>query len=348
MPDEPASTLLEYVHRMARRHECADVPDGLLLDRFVAQRDESAFSALVQRHGPMVWGVCRRMLYGPHDTEDAFQATFLVLARRAASVVPRSMVANWLHGVAYQTALKARSIATRRRRTEMQVRELPDPIAEEDASRSDIRVLIDEELHRLPDRHRAAVVLCDLEGNTRSEAARHLGVPEGTIAGWLSRGRTKLAHRLTRRGVVLPGGLALALSHATACGQMPLALAYSTTKAAIAFATEGAMPASTVSPLAIALTRKALNAMLLRRLKLPLVCLAMCVVGAIGLPLTDFAAAGPDDKKQAAPEQPVKTPKADDADGKLPSKLKGKWINVDERLRRVKRITIENKDNKSL
>src|SRR5580704_12534080 len=134
MAAEPVSKLLEHVHRMAQGQECAQVPDGSLLDQFVTQRDESAFSALVQRHGQMVWGVCHRLLHSHHDTEDAFQATFLVLALKAASIVPRGMVANWLHGVAYRTALKARAISARRRRTEVQVQEMPEPIVEEHAS----------------------------------------------------------------------------------------------------------------------------------------------------------------------------------------------------------------------
>ena len=283
MAAESVSTLLEYVRQRAQGEECADVPDGSLLDKFVTQRDESAFSALVQRHGQMVWGVCRRLLHSQHDTEDAFQATFLILAVKAASIVPRGMVANWLYGVAYRTALKARAISARKQRTEVQVQEMPEPIVEENASWSDIRSPIDEELCRLPDRHRAVVVLCDLEGNTRSEAAIHLGVPEGTIAGWLSRGRAKLAHRLSQRGVVLPGGgLALALSHSTASGQMRVALVSSTTQAAIAFAAQTAVATGTISPQAIALTKGVLKSMFFKRIKLPLACLVIGLVSMAG------------------------------------------------------------------
>jgi RNA polymerase sigma-70 factor (ECF subfamily) len=334
---------------MAEGEECGAAPDGSLLDKYVTQRDESAFTALVQRHGQMVWGVCRRLLPSHHDTEDAFQATFLILAVKATSIVPRGMVANWLHGVAYQTALKARALSARRRRTEVQVQELPEPIVAEHASCSDTRSLIDEELCRLPDRHRAAVVLCDLEGNTRSEAARHLGVPEGTIAGWLARGRAKLANRLARRGVVLSGGgLALLLSHAAASGQVPAALLSSTTQAAIAFATRRAT--ETISPLAITLTNRGLKSMFFKRYTLPLACLVIGVLGVVGVTITHLAAAGPDDKKQATPEQPTKEqpakqPKIDDTADDLTLKLKGKWINVIEKPRAAKRIIIENKDD---
>ncbi len=346
MAAESVSTLREYVHQMAQGQECVNVPDGSLLERFVTQRDESAFSALVQRHGQMVWGVCHRLLHSHHDTEDAFQATFLILALKATSIIPRDMVANWLHGVAYRTALKARAISARRQRTEVQVREMPEPIAEECASWSDIRSLIDEELFRLPARHRAVVVLCDLEGNTRSEAARHLGVPEGTIAGWLSRGRAKLAHRLSQRGVAVPGGgLVLVLSHSVASSQMPVALVSSTTQAAIAFAAQSAMATGTISPQAIALTKGVLKSMFFNRFKLPLVCLAICVASVVGMSLTHFATAGQTDKKQATPEQPVKKPKIEEATDDLTSKLKGKWINVDEGSLGDMQIVIEHKDD---
>src|SRR5262249_49915225 len=157
------------------------------------------FAALLRRHGPMVWGVCRRLLPCTHDAEDAFQATFLVLVRKADSVVPRGRVGNWLYGVAYRTALEARSAASRRRARELQTarpahvtNEQPDP---------DLWALLDEELRRLPDNFRAAVVLCDLEGRTRKEAAQQLGWSEGTLSGRLARARELLAKRLTRRGV---------------------------------------------------------------------------------------------------------------------------------------------------
>ena len=351
MAAEPVNSLLEYLHRMAQEHEYSDASDGSLLEQFVTERNESAFAALVQRHGQMVWGVCRRLLHSHHDTEDAFQATFLILALKASSIVPRGMVANWLYGVASRTALKARAIATRRRKTEMQVNEMPVPIEEESVSSSDIRSLIDDELSRLPDRHRAVVVLCDLEGNSRSEAARHLGVPEGTIAGWLARGRAKLAQRLSQRGVVLSGsGLALVHSHSAASDQIPVALMTSTTQAAYAFAAQSATATGTISPPAIVLTRGVLKSMFFQRFKLPLACLAICVVSAVGMNLTHFAAAGQDDTKRATPEQPVKEQstkklKVDEATNDLTFQLKGKWINVDERSVGPKRIVVENKDD---
>src|SRR5262249_9000835 len=148
--------------------------DGQLLEDFAVRRDEAALAALVRRHGPMVWGTVRRLLDNYHDAEDAFQATFLVLARKAASLRPREMVANFLYGVARQTALKRRATAARRKGRERQVATLPEPAAADRELRCDLLFLLDEELTRLPDKYRALIVLCDLEGMTRKEAAGRL------------------------------------------------------------------------------------------------------------------------------------------------------------------------------
>src|SRR5262249_48577907 len=156
-------------------------------------REETAFAALVRRHGPMVWGVCRRVLPSYHDAEDAFQATFLVLVRKAASVMPREKVANWLYGVAYQTALKAPAVAARRGARERQLTPFPEPALPEPERRPELGPLLDQELTRLPDLYRVPVVLCDLEGLTYREAARQLGCPEGTLAARLARARALLA-----------------------------------------------------------------------------------------------------------------------------------------------------------
>src|SRR5437016_6429855 len=132
---------------------------GKLLGCFLERHDEAAFAALVRRHGPMVWGVCRRLL-SHHDAEDAFQATFIVLVRKAASIVPRVMVGNWLYGVAHQTALQARRTATRRRAREVQVTEMPDTATVQPDQWPDVRPLLDQQLSRLPENYRAVVVLC--------------------------------------------------------------------------------------------------------------------------------------------------------------------------------------------
>src|SRR5690349_19625344 len=150
--------------------------DAQLLDDFVRRRDPAAVAAIVRRHGPMVWGVCRRAL-AHHDAEDAFQATFLVLARRAASIRPGGLLGNWLYGVARRTSLKANARAARRRARESTMDDLPEPAAPEPAGWADLRAVLDRELERLPAKYRAVLVLCDLEGETRPEAARRLGWP---------------------------------------------------------------------------------------------------------------------------------------------------------------------------
>ncbi len=201
MPSQ-SSELMELLRTLIVQQEQAGMSDAQLLGRFVERRDQSAVAALMCRHGPMVWGVCRRLL-SHHDAEDAFQATFLVLLRKAVSIVPRERVANWLYGVAYQTARKAQAMQAKRRTREQQAMILPEPQAVERDVWNDLQPFLDEELSRLPDKYRVAIVLCDLHGKTRKEAARQLGLSEGTLAGHLTRGRSMLARRLSRRGVAL-------------------------------------------------------------------------------------------------------------------------------------------------
>jgi RNA polymerase sigma factor (sigma-70 family) len=254
--------------------------DGQLLEGFVHRRDEAALAALVRRHGPMVWGTCRRVLGNYHDAEDAFQAAFLVLVRKAASIVPREMVANWLYGVAHQTALKARAMATRRKGRERQVAEMPEPATAEQDFWRDLQPLLDQELSRLSDKYRVVLVLCDLEGKTRKETACQLGVPEGTVAGRLARARTMLAKRLAQRGVVLSGGaLATILSRNVASACVPISVTSSTIKAASLIAA-GQAAAGVITANVAALMGGVLKTMLLNNLKVATaVLLAVTVVG---------------------------------------------------------------------
>ena len=172
--------------------------DGQLLEAYAASRDGAAFAELVRRHGPMVWGVCRRLLASREDAEDAFQATFLVLVRKPESVRPAESVGNWLHGVAVRAAQKAAKAVFRRR--ERQVESLPEPETVAEGIWHDLIPVLDQEIARLPEKYRLLVVLCDLEGNTRREAATRLGWPEGTVAGRLARAREALARRMARHG----------------------------------------------------------------------------------------------------------------------------------------------------
>src|SRR5262249_55047498 len=170
--------VFQHLRSLALLRDGAGLTDGHLLEAFLSRRDEAALAALVLRHAPMVWGVCRRVLRNDHDAEDAFQATFLVLIRRAASIACRELLANWLYGVAYQTARKARATAARRRTRERQVLEMPEPQVAPQQVRHDLQSLLDQELSRLPDKYRVPLVLCDLEGKPRRETAQQLGCPE--------------------------------------------------------------------------------------------------------------------------------------------------------------------------
>jgi RNA polymerase sigma-70 factor (ECF subfamily) len=279
-----ATSLGRVIQRLrcaAARHE-GGLTDGDLLDRFLAQHDESAFAELVRRHGPMVLGVCRRVLRNPYDADDAFQATFLVLVRRAASVQPPGKVGNWLYGVAYRTALELRRAAVRRRAKEA----LAIPSTEEtDDVWADLRPLLDQELSRLPDRYRGPVVLCDLEGQTQKEAARRLGCPEGTVSSRLARGRALLARRLKRHGAALAGvGITAALARSAAAAEVPAALAGCVIKAATQVVA-GQAAAGVVSAQVAALTEGVLKAMKMTQVKtaLALLLAVALVVGGAGV-----------------------------------------------------------------
>jgi RNA polymerase sigma factor (sigma-70 family) len=165
--------VIHHIRRAALLRDGAGLTDAQLLGCFVERRDEAAFAALVKQHGPIVWGVCRRLL-NHHDAEEAFQATFLVLVRKAATIMPRERLANWLYGVAHKAALQTRRTAARRKAREKQVREMPEAAVMEQEPWRELQPLLDRELSRLPDVYREVIVLSDLEGKTRKEVARQL------------------------------------------------------------------------------------------------------------------------------------------------------------------------------
>ncbi|MBL8795195.1 MAG: RNA polymerase sigma factor [Planctomycetia bacterium] len=180
--------------------------DAELLERFVRRQDLTAFEALLRRHGPMVYQVCQRVLYQSQDAEDAFQATFVVLVKKAATISQPEMLGGWLHGVAQRIAMKARGKSAQRQAREQPLADCPVPDAGEapaEATWSDLRPVLDEELNRLPEKYRAPLVLCYLEGKTNDQAAAQLGWSRGKVAGKLSRGRELLRGRLARRGLSL-------------------------------------------------------------------------------------------------------------------------------------------------
>jgi RNA polymerase sigma factor (sigma-70 family) len=262
------SDVVQHLRKVILLRDGAGLTDGQLLESYLVNREDVAFAALVRRHAPMVWGVCRRILHNHEDAEDAFQAVVHVLVRKAASIVPRDMAANWLYGVAYQTAMKTRAVITKRRVRERQVTAMPEPQVVDDDQWSDLQPLLDQELSRLPDKYRVAIVLCDLEGKTRKEVARQLRLPEGTVASRLARARTMLAKRLSRRGLAITIGAltGLMVQNAAAASVSPLVLA-TTIKTATLLAAGKTVAAGAVSAKVAALTQGVLKAMLLSKLK---------------------------------------------------------------------------------
>jgi RNA polymerase sigma factor (sigma-70 family) len=279
--DEPAVTTtglnadIGSLLRLLCAFEIQDKTDGQLLSEFLTCQDQAAFAALVRRHGRMVWGVCQRILRNVSDAEDAFQATFLILVRRAASLTNRSVLGDWLHGVARRTALNAHRAAARRRAREQSC--LRSPIQTEN-DRRDWLPLLDEELSRLPQIYRQVIVLCDLESKTRKQAAQQLGIPQGTVAGRLVRARALLARRLSRRGVV---SLALAAFAADLVpAGVPAAVVSATVRtAALTVAGKMAIP-GLISAQVAALVKGALKAMWLTKVKV--VMAAALVIGLLG------------------------------------------------------------------
>jgi RNA polymerase sigma factor (sigma-70 family) len=256
--------------------------DEQLLKSFVEGRSQDSFAQLVRRHGPMVLGVCRRVARQTEDAEDAFQATFLVLARRAVSVSP-ALLPNWLHGVAYRTALKARTSAGRRRGKEHYMAQVPDTIAWPKAVDRELIELLDLAISTLPAKYRAAVILCDLQQQTRREAAATLRIPEGTLSSRLAAGRNILAGRLRKRRVTLSvsalGATLTSLSRAAPTD----ALVVSTAQAAVRFCAGGAAGLIPASAGAVTLAEGVLKMMVIKQFACGLVgCIAAASLIIIG------------------------------------------------------------------
>lgn len=260
--------VIRHLRRVAMYSKGDGPSDGQLLEYFIDRRDDTAFETLVRRHGPMVLGVCRRVLRNLHDAEDAFQATFLVLARKAPVVKPREMVGNWLYGVAYRTALKARTMNAKRRAKDKQAGELP---RSESPADEELLAQLDKELNGLPDKYRVAVVLCELEGRSRKEVARLLGVPEGTLSSRLAQAKKLLGRRLSRFGTVAVGSL---LAESAASASLTPILRTSTTKAAL---TAGTVPAKVLT-----LADGVLKAMFLSKLKITAYAATLMLLGGVG------------------------------------------------------------------
>jgi RNA polymerase sigma factor (sigma-70 family) len=259
-----------------------DWTDGQLLEHFRSgpgPAAEAAFESLVRRHGPMVLRVCRGVLNDEHDTQDAFQATFLVLVRGAGTVRDRTSLASWLYGVAYRVASRAKVDAARRRAHERRAATMITESQRHDASGGPLAdpSALDEEIRRLPEKYRAAVVLCYLEGLTQEQAAEHLGWPSGTVRGRLFRAREMLRARLSRRGLVLPAGAVTAGLAPREAMAVPAGLLDATVRAAMLAAGHNAS-AGAVSATVVALAAGTARAMLFARLKLPVALLGLGLV----------------------------------------------------------------------
>jgi RNA polymerase sigma factor (sigma-70 family) len=222
MSSTQLGVLMQHLRKLAAAPSGGLTPDRQLLDDFLTHRDEAAFAELVRRHGPMVLNVCRGVLHNRHDAEDVLQATFLVLARKAASIRHREAVGGWLCEVAYRLALKEQEAIARRRDRGERTPEptMPDPLL--DMTLRELHQVMMEELQRLPEKYRLPLVLCYLEGRTQAEAAQQLGWPKDVVRGRLNRGRSQLRARLTRRGLALTAGLFLSsLSSGSAPAALP-------------------------------------------------------------------------------------------------------------------------------
>jgi cytochrome c peroxidase len=304
MAKAASSPILQSIRRLVSDEGERHLSDQYLLRRFSDHRDEAAFGTLLRRHGPMVLDVCRGVLSNEADAEDAFQATFLILARKAASIRKTESVGSWLHGVAYRTALKARAQSATRRRNESRVptRAVSEP---DDLTWGEVREILHEELTGLAEPYRVPLVACYLEGKTQDEAAAQLGLAKSTLKERLERGRSLLRARLVRRGLG-PAALLLATAwpSVTASAHLPAALASSTIRGAGLWAAGHAADPSVVSAKVAALTEGVLSGMWLTKTKMTVA--VLLVAGSfIGLGLTWGAY-----RRDAGEKPPVNPPAA--------------------------------------
>jgi RNA polymerase sigma factor (sigma-70 family) len=309
MSSAQVGAVLRHIRRLAAARHDDSVPDRELLERFARQHDGDAFAALLRRHGPMVLGVCRSVLRNLHDAEDAFQAAFLLLAKKAGSIHRREpvSVSGWLYRVAYHLAVRSQATAARRRILERRAVTMPpaDPVL--DLSLREVRAVLLEELEGLPEQYRAPLVLCGLEEKSREEAARLLGWSRGAVKGKLERGRELLRARLRRRGLELPAALAAAaLALGSGSGKVSATLVASTLRAVLAMAAGGGAAAGGVSAEVAALVEGASKTMFSGKAKIATVLLlaVSAAAGAFGVLWHRAAAADPPAPAQTQADKP--------------------------------------------
>jgi RNA polymerase sigma factor (sigma-70 family) len=352
MANEPASPVIPSVRPSAGLASAQDAADRDLLERFVNSQDEEAFDALMQRHGPMVLGVCRRLLHDAHEAEDAFQATFLVLVYKARSISRPELLAPWLHGVAYRTAARPRH-AARRRAREREPAPMQDGDPATEVMWSELRLVLDEELGRVAQKYRAPLVLTYLEGKTTEEVARLLGCPKGTVKSRLARGRDRLRARLVRRGIDLSASaLGLVLVEKALPAVVPTAVAAGTLQAA-ALTVAGQAVAGAIPARVVALTKGVLREMFLSKVKVVAAgLLAMIVAVAIFVAGGQWVLA---DKPAAAGKPEAKDEEHIQGTWALESYEEGGQKAPEERIKGAKliiaaegKITVKNADGKEV
>jgi RNA polymerase sigma factor (sigma-70 family) len=315
MANTSLDAVLHHVRATAGSGHTKEPTDADLLHAFAAHRDQGAFTSLVRRHGTMVLGVCRHVLQHAEDAEDAFQATFLVLAQHAAAIRKRESLASWLHGTAYRAAMNAKRAATRRRVHEGRARAVRPGSSSADVSWREVQAVLDEEVLRLGEKYRAVFVLCCVEGRSRAEAACELGLKEGTVSSRLAVAKKQLQERLARRGIALSTVLAAAaLAAGGGRAAVPALLGEATVRAALAYAAGGTTAAGLVSPRIAAIVGGVTRALFATRLKIAtaLLLATAVVVAGVGLaahqaPTTPQPEARQEGERQpaaSAPQQP--------------------------------------------
>src|SRR5579884_2570210 len=272
-------TLLHHLRSLAAKQASGALSDQQLLETFLTQRSEMAFAALVQRHGPMVVSVCRRVLRNHHDAEDAFQAVFLVFVDKAARLRKQESVSSFLHGIAYHVAAKLKRTSARRTARERTQARPPFDDPCDDLTWRELRSVLDEELTKLPEQHRAPLVLCYLEGKTQDEAARLLGWSKSTFRRRLECGRKRLGSQLARRGITLSAALtAPLLLDGAATAAVPPLLAATTVRAGLASAL-GNTVRGMVSDQLVALAESGVGSLLAKKASIALVLLVSLTLG---------------------------------------------------------------------
>jgi RNA polymerase sigma factor (sigma-70 family) len=303
--------VLHFLRHAIVARDSTGISDADLLERFVTGRDEAAFELIVWRHGRMVLGVCRRVLRDEQEAEDAFQAAFLTLARRAAAIRRRTCVGAWLYRVAYRVALDAQDRAGRLATAAAQLEDVPSHVAGPAAAaeQRDLRRVLDAEVSRLPEKYRVPFVRCCCDGESSAALARELGCPVGTVEAWLTRARRRLRAGLARRGVTAPAAL---------FGTAPAAV-----QTQLVIATVRSAAAGSVSPRVAVLAEGVLKAMMMTRLKVAAAILV--VVATVGLGAGLLAASRPGEPPPgvappAAEQMPPPQPAPPPANGDQPAK----------------------------